>query len=522
MEKINLNFFGEQVTIATPKDLASLRNKISEAYSLSSSDSAEIILFYTKDSKKNYIINENDFNIFKESNIVTIFLDITQNSKLYLDNVSQIKNEIKKEEEEKKKKEENKDIEKDKKEIEKLKAEKEAIVKRQHEKYKLCEDKLAEIKKVKAELEKIETDVNLECTLDILELKEECDEIDKKIEEIEKKGEPKKEKQLHSSGSLGQFKYPYSEKDFKLNFRKPKALFKALNSLKEKRMKERKELEEKKLLESKNEIILKNMKMDMPNAVPIFEKVNDVLNKTVQKVKQLAKEKVLTKEEKEIEKKEEDMNKEKEKRKKEQIEKIQKITRDAVNEINNLTKLVIEQSNSLIERINNPQLYKSQSSDDILLRAAPKVEKKEKPEIHYKVICDGCKVTPLRGNRYKCKQCKDFDFCEDCYKKNKESHGHDFHIIAHPACRNRLGHPNKKYCQRGIVHSKVMCDGCRMLPITGWRYKCSICDDYNLCENCEERIGGKHDHPFIKITYSLMLEKFNQNYLKFNTYEPNK
>ena len=67
-----------------------------------------------------------------------------------------------------------------------------------------------------------------------------------------------------------------------------------------------------------------------------------------------------------------------------------------------------------------------------------------------------------------------------------------------------------------------MCDGCGMLPLSGWRYKCAICDDYNLCENCEERIGGKHQHPFIKITFSLMWKKFNENYLKLNTYEPNK
>ena len=301
-----------------------------------------------------------------------------------------------------------------------------------------------------------------------------------------------------------------------------KKYFEKVKEAKEKRIKERKALEEKKLLESNNDIILKNIKTDMPDSVPIFKKVNEVLYKTVQKVKLLAKEKVMTNEEKEIAKKEEDMMKEREKRKKEQIEKIQKITRDAINEINNLTKLVIEQSNSLIERINNPQLYKSQSSDDILLRAVPKVEKKEKPEIHFHVICDGCKVTPLRGNRYKCKQCKDFDFCEDCYQKNKESHGHDFRVIGHPSCRNRLGHPNKKYCQRGIVHSKVMCDGCGMLPLVGWRYKCVICDDYNLCENCEERIGGKHDHPFIKLTYSIMLKEFNDNYLKLNIYQPKK
>ena len=65
MEKINLNFFGEQVAITTPKDLPSLRTKISEAYSFSSLDAAEIILYYIKDSKKSYIINENYFLKFK-------------------------------------------------------------------------------------------------------------------------------------------------------------------------------------------------------------------------------------------------------------------------------------------------------------------------------------------------------------------------------------------------------------------------------------------------------------------------
>ena len=156
MNKINLNFFGEQVTIDTPKDISLLRAQISEKYSLSSSDVAEIILFYTIDSKKIYIINGNDYNKFKESKIPTIFLDVNQNSKLYMDNVSQLKNENKKEEtkeikQEKKEesKEENKenekqeviDIEKEKKEMEKLKAESDEILKKSREKRKLYEDK---------------------------------------------------------------------------------------------------------------------------------------------------------------------------------------------------------------------------------------------------------------------------------------------------------------------------------------------------------------------------------------------
>ena len=531
MEKINLNFFGEEVAINTPKDLTSLRAKISEKYSLSSSDVAEIILYYVKDSKKTYIINGNDFLKYIESKIPTIFLDVNQNSKLYLDNITQVKNEIKKEEEKKEEdKKEEIDIEKGKQEVERLKAEIEKNDQAQKEKNKLYNDKVSELIKQIAELEQLKSDLMMERDLDIDELREKKFEMKTKMEEIKKKIEPKKEVVLKKAPEKtvntkywcrsGQNNFPYNKEALKKAMEERDRYFKRFNEAKEKRLKERKALAEKKALAASNEINLKDIKLNIPEAIPVFNKVNDVLRTTVVKVKKLAKEKVMTKEEKEIAKKEEDVQKEKEKKKKEQIDQIKKITKDAVKEINNLTKLVIEQSNSLIQRINNPQLYKSQSSDDILLRAAPKVEKKQKPEIHYNVICDGCKVTPLRGNRYKCKVCKDFDFCENCYKINKESHGHDFRVIEHPHCRNRLGHPNKKYCQRGIVHSKIMCDGCGMLPMTGWRYKCSICDDYNLCENCEERIGGKHNHPFLKITYSLLEEKFNNSYIKLNSYEP--
>ena len=53
--------------------------------------------------------------------------------------------------------------------------------------------------------------------------------------------------------SSPKIKYPYREEDFKLNFKNPKSLFKALNTLKEKRMKERKDKEEKKIIDSEYE-----------------------------------------------------------------------------------------------------------------------------------------------------------------------------------------------------------------------------------------------------------------------------
>jgi len=43
----------------------------------------------------------------------------------------------------------------------------------------------------------------------------------------------------------------------------------------------------------------------------------------------------------------------------------------------------------------------------------------------------------------------------------------------------------------------VTCDGCQIKPIVGWRYKCSVCEDFDYCETCESSI--EHKHPLLKI-----------------------
>mgnify|MGYP000850438628 FL=1 len=57
--------------------------------------------------------------------------------------------------------------------------------------------------------------------------------------------------------------------------------------------------------------------------------------------------------------------------------------------------------------------------------------------------------------------------------------------------------PAKKPEVSKPVHYRVTCDVCGVNPIVGVRYKCSVLEDYDLCENCEAVVD--HPYPLLKI-----------------------
>ena len=664
MSKTTLNFFGETAIIDIPKDMPSLRSQISEKFLLSPTDAAEIILYYIKEGKKIYIINGNDLSKFKQANVSTIFLDINQSSRLYLDNALELDKENQKHEKElnelnlkynelSKRKEKiehafegelkqinfkimemnkkkcdiikKKDIElikmikekeiyeskiyylqkkmflpitvpipKDevslkksprhlpmllsfknneryapiknfeiekRKEIAKWRAieSAKALALKAAKKEKECLKQNNNLMKKKIEAVKLRAvasakakalEVAKKAHEDIINKKT---EIEKRVKSAKLKAVAKAEANALKIGKRAAHEEIINKKDEikkRIEIVKSKTIPKAkANALKIAKRAHEEMVNNKEAIQKRIEIVksraissakakaLKVGKLANEaniksiNTIPVFKKVKEVLNNTVDKVKEIAKAIVKKnneypkiseiEDEKEKLKKEQELKKLKEKEKKEQIDKIVKITRDTVNEINNLTKMVIIQSNNLIEQINDPEKNSIMSSEDIILKASKKEEKKW-DAIHFNYSCDGCKMNPIRGNRYKCKGCQDFDFCESCYQKNKESHGHEFTKIEKPKNTRRLGHKNTKYCQRGLVHRDIRCEGCGLYPFVGYRYMCTICDDYNLCENCEERLATRHNHPFMKVTYSGLLDPFNKCYLKMNYYEPEK
>ncbi|XP_024133924.1 E3 ubiquitin-protein ligase HERC2 isoform X4 [Oryzias melastigma] len=79
------------------------------------------------------------------------------------------------------------------------------------------------------------------------------------------------------------------------------------------------------------------------------------------------------------------------------------------------------------------------------------------PSVHPGVRCDGCQMFPINGPRFKCKNCDDFDFCENCFKTRKHNTRHSFGRINEPgqspAFCGRSGKQLKKHhnSQRGML-----------------------------------------------------------------------
>ena len=81
---------------------------------------------------------------------------------------------------------------------------------------------------------------------------------------------------------------------------------------------------------------------------------------------------------------------------------------------------------------------------------------------------------------------------------------------------------NISFCD--TIHKGIMCKKCLQMPIIGYRYKCSVCDDFDLCSKCEEENSrtNHHPHDFIKIRNNKnQKQDNNNNFLKIMNKEIN-
>lgn len=65
-----------------------------------------------------------------------------------------------------------------------------------------------------------------------------------------------------------------------------------------------------------------------------------------------------------------------------------------------------------------------------------------------------------------------------------------------------------------VIHINSKCSECGISPIIGIKYHCLNCDLYELCNDCEKKLGEKHGHPLLKLRKVDYLEKYGDEIFK--------
>jgi hypothetical protein len=135
---------------------------------------------------------------------------------------------------------------------------------------------------------------------------------------------------------------------------------------------------------------------------------------------------------------------------------------------------------------------------------------------HHKVHCDACCLPgdpeyAITGTRYECLVCHNYDLCEKCFSQGVSTlfHSKD-HIMKRvepidqicldvPILKTASSDHAKKITTTIRHHGTIFCDVCSprgapLTTLTGVRYKCLDCYDYDLCGKCfnEHKTSGSH------------------------------
>lgn len=116
--------------------------------------------------------------------------------------------------------------------------------------------------------------------------------------------------------------------------------------------------------------------------------------------------------------------------------------------------------------------------------------------VHHRIRCTSCLTCPIIGERFRCLECSDVNFCRNCFFKQKEvkNHKKDHEIELIPEAKS--GNTYK-------------CESCKSSIENQPSFKCKTCSNFVLCETCYDQHSDlfpfesipshKEFHPFMKL-----------------------
>ena len=502
MKNLTLNFYSEKQIIPLKKELSSLKKTISEQYNLSLSDVDEIEISYNVNNIKKTIKTEIDYKTFLHSRTPELNLEIKESSELYKKSLKELQqkkkddliklNSLKTQKEENKKKQE-KESQELKKKLDELNGQIKTI-----NQQKL--DYVKSIKKMMRGTRNKELELVVKITKLGNEIKAPLVYYLKEGDELPVKGENEKEKKYLELIQRNTQCLNAQEKLYANPRKNMASLDKEIKELNKQCFNIIK-LSQKKMTELKREE--RNLILDI---ISIQKKIGlDVeLKKPMLKTGFYIPERLQLKPD---EKKEEE-------NKKPLIKEIKLKSKNIKTE-NTLSsepkkpktkKLILKTIRKKIAHLKiktKKKLIKTNTQIDSIMEKAE--ESKEELTLDEKEFLPKTKQENIKAK----KEIDDwFKFILSHTKEliSAYEQKNDMNIEKLKQIEKKLGNFKKgetliKFGENkneDSVYQDVYCNQCKE-NIVGIRYKCVVCEDFNLCEKCEDKIKEEHGHPMLKI-----------------------
>jgi hypothetical protein len=140
------------------------------------------------------------------------------------------------------------------------------------------------------------------------------------------------------------------------------------------------------------------------------------------------------------------------------------------------------------------------SSQEINCQILRPEQQEESIEDEEAIVCFRCDGTKVNKKGLPCRRCNGSGslnnrFFQDLMKVLREEIKS---FTTQTFQRLMVEYLSKKSADQALEeHKGITCDGCNVTSMTGIRYKCSVCPDFDLCDKCEA--SNTHAHPFLKI-----------------------